>query len=112
MPGMHDILVVLIHSIVTFVRLIKPGGLGAVVAESAHSASIPHPESQSEASSQPACFRSHYRRFMHPSHAPISFAALRYCPKAIHAAHSDDVDQSFRSDADQTGAKRRRALSV
>jgi hypothetical protein len=28
------------------------------------------------------------------------------------AAHSDDVDQSFRSDADQNGAKRRRALSV
>ena len=30
---------------------------------------------------------------------------------AIHA-HSDDVDQSFRSDADQFGAKRRKALSV
>jgi YD repeat-containing protein len=28
------------------------------------------------------------------------------------AAHSDDVDQSFRSHADQIGAKRRRALSV
>jgi len=27
-------------------------------------------------------------------------------------AHSNDVDQSFRSDADQSGAKRRRALSV
>ena len=27
-------------------------------------------------------------------------------------ADSDDVDQSFRSDADQFGAKRRRALSV
>ena len=27
-------------------------------------------------------------------------------------AHSDDVDQSFRTDADQFGAKRRRALSV
>jgi len=27
-------------------------------------------------------------------------------------AHSDDVDQSFRSDADQSGAKRRRTLSV
>jgi hypothetical protein len=27
-------------------------------------------------------------------------------------AHSDDVDQSFRSDADQNGAKRRRTLSV
>src|SRR5215471_5475406 len=32
---MHDILVVLIHSIVTSVRLIRPGGLRAVVAESA-----------------------------------------------------------------------------
>src|SRR5215471_17955698 len=32
---MHDILVVLVHSIVTVVRLIKPGGLRAVVAESA-----------------------------------------------------------------------------
>jgi len=27
-------------------------------------------------------------------------------------AHSDDADQSFRSDADQSGAKRRRAFSV
>src|SRR5215467_12527010 len=32
---MHDILVVLVHLIVTAVRLIKPGGLRAVVAESA-----------------------------------------------------------------------------
>jgi hypothetical protein len=32
---MHDILVVLLHSIVTVVRLIKPGGLRAVIAESA-----------------------------------------------------------------------------
>src|SRR5215469_15512872 len=32
---MHDILVVLVHSIVTVVRLIKPAGLRAVVAESA-----------------------------------------------------------------------------
>src|SRR5215472_5013407 len=31
---MHDILIVLVHSIVTVVRLIKPGGLRAVVAES------------------------------------------------------------------------------
>ena len=35
MPSMHDILVILIHSIVTVVRLMKPGGLRAVVAESA-----------------------------------------------------------------------------
>src|SRR5215475_10090436 len=32
---MRDILLVLVHSIVTVVRLIKPGGLRAVVAESA-----------------------------------------------------------------------------
>jgi hypothetical protein len=32
---MRDILVVLLHAIVTIVRLIKPGGLRAVVAESA-----------------------------------------------------------------------------
>jgi len=32
---MHDILVILVHSIVTVIRLIKPGGLRAVVAESA-----------------------------------------------------------------------------
>jgi hypothetical protein len=30
----------------------------------------------------------------------------------VHYADSDDVDQSFRSHADQIGAKRRRALSV
>jgi hypothetical protein len=35
MPAMRDILLVLVHSIVTVVRLIKPGGLRAVVAESA-----------------------------------------------------------------------------
>ncbi|MFN7996338.1 MAG: hypothetical protein U0Q18_22185 [Bryobacteraceae bacterium] len=32
-------------------------------------------------------------------------------PQAL-VGDSDDVDQSFRSDADQSGAKRRRALSV
>src|SRR5262245_44986339 len=32
---MHGILIVLVHSIVTVVRLIKPGGLRAVIAESA-----------------------------------------------------------------------------
>src|SRR5215813_12132714 len=82
---MHDILVVLVHSIVTVVRLIKPGGLRAVVAESAltrHQLLILNRSWKL----QPACFRSHDRRFMHPSHAPISYAALRYCPKAIHAA--------------------------
>src|SRR5215471_289195 len=84
---MHDILVVLIHSIVTVVRLIKPGGLGAVVAESALTR---HPllilNRSRRRAPIPARFRSHYRRFMHPSHASISHAALRYCPKAIHAA--------------------------
>jgi plasmid stabilization system protein ParE len=33
----------------------------------------------------------------------------KYAPKA---AHSNDVDQSIRFDADQIGAKRRKALSV
>jgi hypothetical protein len=51
-----------------------------------HSASTPHLESQWEASSQPARFRSHDRRFMHPSHAPSSHSAVRYCPKAFDAA--------------------------
>ena len=40
---MHDILVVLVHSIFTVVRLIKLGGLRAVVAESALArVSTPH----------------------------------------------------------------------
>jgi hypothetical protein len=30
----------------------------------------------------------------------------------LEAAHSNDVDQSIRFDADQIGAKRRKALSV
>jgi len=30
----------------------------------------------------------------------------------LYTAHSDDVDQSIRFDADQIGAKRRKALSV
>jgi hypothetical protein len=32
--GMYDILVIFVHLMVTVVRLIKPGGLRAVVAES------------------------------------------------------------------------------
>src|SRR5882724_7322472 len=37
----------------------------------------------------------------------------RICAGATNsAAHSDDVDQSIRCDADQIGAKRRKALSV
>ncbi len=40
-------------------------------------------------------------------------AALLHNPELlILDAHSDDVDQSFRSHADQIGAKRRRAISV
>jgi hypothetical protein len=35
MPAMRDMLLILVHSIVTVVRLIKPGGIRAVVAESA-----------------------------------------------------------------------------
>src|SRR5262245_37038090 len=79
---MHDILVVLVHSIVTVVRLIKPGGLRAVVEESALTQQQP--------------LSLHLRRKPAPSlrvsdhimsvYAPISYAALRYCPKAIHAA--------------------------
>src|SRR5215467_3350182 len=34
MPAMHDILVLFVHLIVTVVRLLRPGGLRAVVAES------------------------------------------------------------------------------
>jgi len=67
----------------------RRGGIGA------HSASNPHPESQSEAISQAARFRSHDRRCMHPSHAPISHAVMRNCPKAIDAA-------AFPSRADET----------
>jgi hypothetical protein len=52
----------------------------------AHSASNPHPESQSEASCQPARFRPHCRRFMHRSHTSVSRAAMWHCPKTIDAA--------------------------
>src|SRR6185436_6618954 len=44
----------------------------------------------------------------------IDYKALLYKMKKLgmdNTAHSDDVTQSFRSDADQNGAKRRRALS-
>ena len=51
---MHDILVVLVHSIVTFVRLIKPRGLRAVVAESA-SLGINSSSSIAVGSELPAC---------------------------------------------------------
>ena len=93
---MYDILVVVfVHLIVTVVRLLKPGGLRAVVAESVLTASNPPPESPSEASFQPARFRPDYRRFMHPADVSISYAALRYCAKAIDAA-------AFSSRTDQT----------
>jgi hypothetical protein len=43
---MYDILVVFVHLIVTVVRLMKPGGLRAVVAESVLTRhQNPHPES-------------------------------------------------------------------
>jgi hypothetical protein len=42
----------------------------------------------------------------------LKIAAMRELDAGSTIAHSDDVDQSFRSDADQSGAKRRRALSV
>ena len=45
----------------------------------------------------------------------VFFMFLRYYDSLVQDlhAHSDDVDQSFRSDADQNGAKRRRtSLSV
>ena len=43
-------------------------------------------------------------------HGPISLEVMRR--SLGNTAHSDDADQSFRSHADQIGAKRRRALSV
>src|SRR5215472_16133867 len=92
---MHDILVVLVHSIVTVVRLIKPGGLRAVVAESAltrHQLLILN-RSRKRVPSLRVSDR--IIAGLCPSHAPISFAALRYCPKAIHAA-------TFPSPTDQT----------
>src|SRR5215475_12948722 len=96
---MHDILLVLVHAIVTIVRLMKPGGLRTVVAESALTRrQLLILKSQSR-SSQPARFPSHSRRFMQPSHAPISHVALRYCPKAIDAA-------AFPSRTDQTEVPR------
>src|SRR5215471_4851528 len=81
---MHDILVILIHSIVTLVRLMKPGGLRAVVAESAltrHQILLLN-RSRKRAPNP----RVSDRRALHPSHAPISSAAMRYCPKGIDAA--------------------------
>ena len=68
---MHDILVVLVHSIVTVVRLIRPGGLRAVVAESAltrvavgmpvtwHPRTDPH-----ERHYRMKCARAHFMRYV------------------------------------------------
>jgi hypothetical protein len=42
--------------------------------------------------------------------APLGFAASG--AGLLTFVHSDDVDQSIRCDADQIGAKRRKALSV
>ena len=85
--GRYDIRSLFLHLIVTVVRFIKPGGLGAVVAESVLTrTSNPHPESQPEASSQPERLRSDYRRFMHPLDAPVSRAAMWHRPKTIDAA--------------------------
>ena len=43
---------------------------------------------------------------------PVTVSDSPVAPAPLPPAHSDDVDQSFRSDADQNGAKRRRTLSV
>src|SRR5262245_24167922 len=90
---MRDLLVLFVHLIVTMVRLAKPGGRRRRIR--AHSPSNPHPESPPEASSQPGCFRSDHRRFMHPAPALVSRAAMWYCPKAIDAT-------AFPSPTDET----------
>ena len=93
---MYDILVVFVHLIVTVVRLIKPGGLRAVVAESVLTRhQILLLNRSRKASSQPARFRSHYRRFMHPAYASVSRAAMWHGPKTIDPA-------TFPSPADET----------
>src|SRR6476619_1817347 len=93
---MLDLLIVFVHLIVTVVRLIGPGGLRAVIAESVltrHQILILN-RSRKRAP-KPACFRPDYRRFMHPSHAPVSCAALWHGPKTIDTA-------AFPSRADET----------
>src|SRR6516225_3718536 len=82
---MYDILIVFVHLIVTVVRLIKPGGLCAVVAESVlarHQILILN-RSRKRA---PNLRGSDYRRFMHPAHAPVSPAAMWHGPKTVDAA--------------------------
>jgi hypothetical protein len=44
------------------------------------------------------------------SHVAMESTGVFWIP--VWNGDSDDVDQSFRSDTDQNGAKRRRALSV
>ena len=92
---MYDILVVFVHLIVTVVRLIKPGGLRAVVAESVLTRHQIPILNRSRKRGLNLRVSDRIIRFMHPAHAPVSPASLRYCAKAIDAA-------AFPSPADET----------
>src|SRR5215467_4243539 len=84
---MRDLRVLFVHLIVTVVRLAKPGGLRAVVAESVltrHQILILN-RSRKRAPNLRVLPIGH-RRFMHPAHAPFSRAAMWHCPKTIDAA--------------------------
>ena len=52
------------------------------------------------------------RRQSWPLPGPLELHRMERMRKTAPIGHSDDVDQSFRFDADQIGAKRRRPLSV
>src|SRR5215467_2430843 len=79
---MNDILALFVHLIVTIVRLIKPGGLRAIVAESVltrHQILILN-RSRRRAPSLRVSDRM-IAGFMHAAHAPFSHAVMWHCPK-------------------------------
>src|SRR5215471_13043954 len=93
---MYDVLAPFVHLIVTVVRLIKPGGLRAVVAESVltrHQILILN-RSRKRAPNLRVSDRI-IAGLCTPSDAPVSRAAMWHCPKTIDAA-------AFPSPSDET----------
>src|SRR6266404_4257850 len=81
---MREILVLFVHSIATVVRLARPGGLRAVVAESVlvrHQLLILN---RGRKRSQPARLRPNHRRFVYPSDAAGPRSALCHRTEAVY----------------------------
>jgi hypothetical protein len=90
---MRDVFTLFLHAIVINMRLVRPGGLRSVVAESVLIRQQVLILNRGRAGSQPPSLRSRYRRSMHFVDAPGPGHAVSHRAEAIDAdAFSQDAD--------------------